>query len=262
MQFRSFCIAVISLGVAGPTAVRADDSAPDPSPVGFVEAEGGWGFQIGELPYLPDHAATNYKHPFVTGWSAGITAGWFASSDLAVTASWEYRTASTREGSIAGVLDRVQGNIHYHTFTLGARIYRPTGPGWVRAEFAAGFALPFRTEEEFDYDPGLARLGIVGSGSRTIHYNLGYGAQAQLGYELPVYDLPFGHLYAAFWFEIRAFQSSNNGRTTELDNFVTDLAAVPPAATTATFETHSGGAAPEQYAVSDITWRLAVGMRF
>ncbi|HEX3764436.1 MAG TPA: hypothetical protein VHW23_37330 [Kofleriaceae bacterium] len=230
--------------------------------MGFVEAEGGWGFQIGELPYLPDHEATHYKHPLVTGWSAGITAGYFVGSDLAVTASWEYREASTRKGSIDGVIDRVQGNIHYHTFSIGARIYRPTGPGWLRAEFAAGLALPFRTEEEFDYDPALARLGVAGSGSRTIHYNLGYGAQAQFGYELPVYDLPFGHLYAALSLEMRAFQSNNRGRETELDNFITDLAAVPPAATTTTFETQNGGAQPEQYAVSDITWRLAVGMRF
>lgn len=230
--------------------------------MGFVEAEGGWGFQLGELPYLPDGSPTNYKHPLVTGWSAGITAGWLVASDLAVTASWEYRTASTREGSINGVLDRVQGDVHYHTFSVGARIFHAAGPGRLRAEFAVGLALPFRTELDYDYNPALAAAGIRGSGSLTDHYNLGYGAQAQLGYELPVYDVPYGHLYAALALDLRAFQSTNRGRSTELDNFVNDLTAAPPAATTATIVNDNGGAQPRQYAVSDVTLRLAVGARF
>ncbi len=183
-------------------------------------------------------------------------------NDLAVIGSYQYRTASTREGSITGVLDRAQGDIHYHTFSIGVRMYRALGPGRLRSEFAAGLAFPFRTEEEVDYGPALAAAGIRGSGSMIDHYNLGYGAQAQIGYELPVLPTPYGTLYAAFAIELRAFQSGNNGRSTELDNFVTDLAATPPTATTATIDNENGAAQPRQYAVSDVTWRLAVGARF
>jgi hypothetical protein len=253
---------IIALSLAWPAASHAQGDAPDPHELGFVEAEGGWGFQLGELDYLSDESPTRYKHPLVTGWSAGFTAGWLVAGDLAVIGSYQYRTASTREGRITGVLDRGQGHVHYHSFALGVRMYRSTGPGRLRAEFAAGLAFPFRTEAELDYGPVLAAVGIRGSGSMIDHYNLGYGAQAQIGYELPVTEIPYGSLYVALALELRAFQSSNNGRSTELDNFVTDFAATPPAATTATIDHEDGAAPPRQYAVSDVTLRLAVGARF
>lgn len=262
MHMRPLFITIIVLFLAWPAASRAEGDAPDPPEMGFVEAEGGWGFQLGELPYLFNGSPTQYKHPLVTGWSAGFTGGWFFAHDLAVIGSYQYRTASTREGSITGVLDRIQGDIHYHTFALGVRMYRSTGPGRLRAEFAAGLVFPFRTEDEVNYGPALALAGIRGSGSMIDHYNLGYGAQMQIGYELPVAATPYGSLYVALALELRAFQSGNNGRTTELDNFVTDLAAMPPTATTATIDNENGAAQPRQYAVSDITLRLAVGARF
>jgi hypothetical protein len=262
MHVRSQFLAIIGLLLAWPGVSRAQDKASDPPEIGFVEAEGGWGFQLGELPYLFDGSPTRYKHPLVTGWSVGFTAGWFLNSDLAVIGSYQYRTASTREGNIAGVLDRAQGDIHYHTFALGVRQYLALGPGRLRAEFAAGLAFPFRTEAEVDYGPGLALAGIHGSGSMIDHYNLGYGAQAQIGYELPVATTSYGNLYAAAAIELRAFQSGNNGRSTEFDNFVTDVAAVPPVATTAVIDNEDGAAQPRQYAVSDVTLRLAIGARF
>ena len=160
------------------------------------------------------------------------------------------------------MLDRTQGDIHYHTFALGVRLYQAMGPGRLRAEFAAGLAFPFSTEAEVDYGPALAAAGIQGSGSMIDHYNLGYGAQAQIGYELPVAATSYGNLYAAAAIELRAFQSSNNGRSTELDHFVTDLAATTPVATTAVIDNGNGAAQPRQYAVSDVTLRLAIGARF
>jgi hypothetical protein len=262
MHVRPHFIAIICLFLAWPAVSRAQDEASDPPEIAFVEAEGGWGFQLGELPYLFDESPTRYKHPLVTGWSVGFTAGWFLTRDLAVIGSYQYRTASTREGSITGVLDRAQGDIHYHTFALGVRQYLALGPGRLRSEFAAGLAFPFRTEAEVDYGPALAPAGIRGSGTLIDHYNLGYGAQAQIGYELPVAATSYGNLYAAAAIELRVFQSTNNGRSTELDNFVTDLAAVPPVATTAVIENEDGAARPRQYAVSDVTLRLAIGARF
>lgn len=264
MYKRLQLIALIGLQLAWPAASHAEDKAPDADPpeTGFVEAEGGWGFQLGELPYLFDGSPTRYKHPLATGWSIGFTGGWFLTRELAVIGSYQYRTASTREGSIAGVLDRTHGDIHYHTFALGVRQYLAIGPGRLRSEFAAGLAFPFRTKAEVDYGPALAPVGIHGSGTMVDHYNLGYGAQAQIGYELPVAATSYGNLYAAAAIELRVFQSSNNGRSTELDNFVTDLAAVPPVATTAVIDNEDGAAQPRQYAVSDVTLRLAIGARF
>jgi hypothetical protein len=262
MHMRPHLITIIGLALAWPAASHAGDDAPDPPATGFVEAEGGWGFQLGELPYLSDESPTRYKHPLVTGWSGGFTGGWFVADDLAVIGSYQYRTASTRESRIPGVLDRGQGDIHYHSFALGVRLYRETGPGRLRAEFAAGLAFPFRTKAEVDYGPALALAGIHGSGTMIDHYNLGYGAQAQIGYEVPVAATPYGNLYAAVAIELRAFQSSNNGRSTELDNFITDFAAMPPVATTAVIDNGDGAARPRQYAVSDVTLRLAIGARF
>jgi hypothetical protein len=262
MHMRSRFIVIIGLFLAWPAALRAQDETSDPPRMAFVEAQGGWGFQLGELPYLPDGAPTRYKHPLVTGWSVGATAGWLLADDLAVIGSYGYRTASSREGSITGVLDRVQGEIHYHTIAVGVRLYRAMGPGRLRGEFAAGLALPFETQLAYDYGPALAPAGIRGTGTLTDKYNLGYGTQAQVGYELPVAGNAYGNLYAALALELRVFQSNNQGRPTRLDNFVTDLAAVPPAAISATTENDNGAGQPRTYAVSDLTLQLAVGARF
>ena len=253
---------IIFLFLAWPAAIRAEDETPDPPEVAFVEAAGGWGLNVGETQYLPDEAPTRYKHPLVTGWSAGVTGGWLLAEDLALIGSYQYRTASSRERSIPGVLDRVEGNAHYHTFAIGVRLYHALGPGRLRSELAAGLALPFEIEIEYDYGPGLAPAGIRGSGTRTDKYNVGYGAQGQFGYELPVADEAYGNLYLALALELRTFQSNNRGRSTRFDNFVTDLAAMPPAAITATTEYGDGRSQPRTYAVTDIALRFGIGARF
>jgi hypothetical protein len=262
MHIRSPFIVIIGLSLVWPAASRAQGEASDPPEMAFVEAEGGWGFQLGELPYLPDGAPTRYKNPLVTGWSVGATAGWLLANDLAVIGNYQYRTASSREGSITGVLDRVQGKIHFHTVAIGVRLYHAAGPGRLRGELAAGLALPFETKLEYDYGPALAPVGIRGAGTLTDKYNLGYGAQAQMGYELPLAGNTYGNLYAALALELRAFQSNNRGRSTRLDNFVTDLTARPPVADTAATQNDNGMGQPTTYAVSDVTLQLAVGARF
>lgn len=263
MRTRAFLTIVItSFSLAWPAALRADGDSPGSPEVAFVEAMGGWGVQIGPADYLPDGSPTRFKYPLVTGWSAGATAGWLFANDLALIGSYQYRTASSGEGDIPGVLDDVQGKIHYHTVAVGVRMYHALGPGRLRAELAAGLVMPFETKIEYDYGPGLAPAGIRGTGTLTDKYNLGYGAQGQLGYELPVLSWPYGNLYAAFSIELRVFQSNNRGRSTKLDNFVTDLAAMPPVATTATIESDNGMTRPRAYAVADIAPQLSIGARF
>jgi hypothetical protein len=263
MRTRVFLIVVIlGLFLTWPKTIRAQGDASDPPAVAFVEAMGGWGAQLGETDYLPDGSPTTYQHPLVTGWSAGATAGWLLADDLALIGSYQYRTASSREGRIPGVLDRVQGTIHYHTLAIGARMYRALGPGRLRSELAVGLALPFETRLEYEYGPGLAPAGLRGIGTLTDEYNLGYGVQGQLGYELPVARSAYGDLYVAFALELRAFQSNNRGRSTRLDHFVTDFAATPPVAITATTENDDGMTRPRTYAVADLAPRLAIGARF
>lgn len=258
MHTRAFVtVVIIGLLLSWPAAIRAQQ-APDPPDMAFAEAMGGWGLQLGETEYLPDGAPTEYKHPLVTGWSAGATAGWFFTDGLALIGSYQYRTASSREGSVTGVLDRVKGDAHYQTIAIGVRMYHAVGPGRLRSELAAGLVLPFETKLEYDYGPGLAPAGISGTGTLTEKYNLGYGVQGQLGYELPVN----GKIYVALALELRVFQSTNNGKSTRLDNLVTDFTALPPTATTATIEHGDGMSRPTTYAVSDLALRLAVGTRF
>jgi hypothetical protein len=254
----SLTVVIIGLLLSWPATIRAQDEVPDPPAVAFVEAMGGWGFQLGETEYLPDEAPTRYKHPLVTGWSAGATAGWLLADDLALIGSYQYRTASSREGSITGVLDRVQGEVQYHTMAIGVRLYRAAGPGRLRSELAAGVALPFETKLEYDYGPRLAPAGVSGTGTLTDEYNLGYGVQGQLGYEMPV----TGKLYVALALELRVFQSNNRGKETRLDRFVTDFTATPPVATTATIENDDGMGQPRTYAVAELAPQLAIGARF
>jgi len=256
MRTRVFLtVVIISFLLSWPAAIRAQAGPPE---VAFAEAYGGWGFQVGETDYLPDGTPTEYKHPVVTGWSVGATGGWLLAGDLALIGSYQYRTASSREGSVAGVLDRVEGEVQYHTISIGVRLYRAAGPGRLRSELAAGLALPFETKLTYDYGPGLAPAGISGTGKLTDEYTVGYGVQGQLGYEMPVAD----KLYIALALELRMFQSNNRGKSTRLNNFVTDFTAMPPAATTATIENGDGRVRPRAYAVADLGPRLAIGARF
>jgi len=250
------CLVGVLLSIPGAVWAQSEDAAAPK--VVTVEVMGGWGVQLGETEYLPDGAPTDFQHPFVSGWSAGATAGWLFARDLALIATYEYRTASSVEGSVTGVIDRVQGSVMYHTAVLGLRLYRDLGPGRLRADMGVGVAFPFETETEYDWGDGLAPAGISGSGTRTDEYAIGFGVAGQVGYEVDV----GGPVFIGLGIELRAFQSNNNDEQTRLDNVVTDLTAVPPVAVDATIDYGDGQAQPSTYAVADLGFRLAVGARF
>ncbi len=232
------------------------EAATEPRSNAFVEALGGWGAQFGATQYLPDGSPTSFEHPMVTGWSAGATVGWLFMRDLALTGTYEYRTATSVTGSIEGAIDSVQGSVTYHTAVLGVRMYRALGPGRMRAELGAGIALPFETQTEYQWGPALEPAGVTGEGTRTDQYATGFGVAGHIGYEVAV----GGPAFVGAALSVRSFQSNNNGEKTELDNVVTDLTA--PMATTATIEYGDDKAQPETYSVQDVGLRLAVGARF
>ncbi len=226
--------------------------------VGFIEAQGGYGFQVGNLEYVPDGAGGDWKHPLVNGPAVGGTIGFHLAPNIALVANYEWTKAWSRKGEVPGILDEVQGKVDYHTVTAGFRLREPAGPGAVRAELGAGVVLPFETELELDYGAGLAQAGITGRGTQIENYNIGIAGHAQLGYEIPIGDV----FYIALDLKLKVAQSSNEGKTTELRNFVTDFEAFPPTAVTTNIRHDDGAAQPTTYSLQSGRGMLTLGARF
>lgn len=226
----------------------------------FVEANGGGGLQIGNTDYLPSGSPTDFQFPWVGGYGVGATAGVMLGGPIALIASYEFDQSWTRTGSIAGVLNEVQGQISYHTAVAGLRLYVPTGFGAFRGSLAVGLIFPFSTQLQFEYGPALAQLpqAITGTGTSITNYSVGYGGVARIGYQIPI----AGPIYTALDVELQAFQSENSGETQRLNNFVTDFTAQPPVATTATLRYGDNGLRPHTEGVTAGRLMLALGAQF
>lgn len=231
------------------------DRAPR-QPIGFIEATGGYGVQMGETDYLPDGALDEYQHPLVNGYAVGGTAGLFVSPLVSLIANYEYTEAWSRNGEIPGLLDEVQGEIDYHTITGGVRLRAPVGFGALRAELAVGVVLPYETELRFDYGPVVAQLGLTGTGTRVEHFSTGFGGHGALGYEIPLGDM----FYLALDVKMKVFQSDNSGESTEYRNMVTDFDN--PVPVTATVEHDDGAERPITSSVQSTRGHLTLGARF
>lgn len=248
----------ILLVLLSASAAAAQSPPEERRSIGFVEASGAYGFQLGTTDYLPDGAAQQYQHPLVNGYAVGASAGYFLTPALAVVVSYEYAAASSREGDVDSVLTRVQGELDYHTLVAGLRLLHPLGFGALRAEIGLGVVLPYETRLEVDYGPALAPAGIAGTGSVTEDHGLGVGGHAVLGYEMPIH----GPLYVAANLKLQVFQSGNDGEQTRLRNYVTDLSASPPAAVDADADHGDGEAQPTTHSVQAARLQLALGVRF
>jgi hypothetical protein len=226
---------------------------------GFIEATGNWGLQIGRTPYVPDEAADQFKHPLTNGFGVGGTVGWRMTQGLAVIANYQYARSDSRDGSVQGVLDNIEGRISYQTLVIGLRLYRSAGRGRVFADMAAGLIFPFSTRLKYTYGAALAPAGITGTGRRKDEYGLGPGVRAGFGY---AYDFA-PNLYVGSYLGFEAFESNNNGEKTIFENFVEDFTAMPPTATNATVEyDNDGGPQPDTYGVAAARLFLTLGLRF
>ena len=149
------------------------------------------------------------------------------------------------------------GTVDYHTLTAGVRTGLALGGGRLYGELALGVVLPFDTVLEYDYASPMSQVGITGSGTKIDNYNLGYGAHGEAGYQFPITSAA----YIGSALRVQSFQSSNAGRTTEYDNFVTDFAA-PQAMTTDVNHATDSGATPVTYSVQDLRLLIDLGYRF
>lgn len=246
------------VGIASEVHAQNDDfAAPDYRL--FLEGTGSWGFEIGNQPYLPDGEG-GFKHPVTNGPGAIATAGVSVFRNLDVFLSYQFAHASSREGQIPNLIDRIEGQISFHTLILGVRIYRDFGPGRLFGDLGGGLLFPFSTRLEVDYADAAANLPqpISGSGSRVSNYDPGYGFRGYLGYSLPV----IGPLYAIGMFGVRAFQSDNNNETTVLTNFIPDTTAEVPTTVTTTIENGEGVNQPTTYSVQDFRLHVGLGVRY
>lgn len=251
-------------GVAKAQDVDMEMTEPPAPPRGrmaFIEAAGSYGIQFGSTPYLPAGMLGDYQHPIVHGFGVGGTAGFYVVPDtVALIANYEFSRAQSREGSITGILDEVQGQISYHTALVGVRLRVPVGFGALQAELAGGVVFPYQTELRYDYGAGLGQLPtpITGTGARFENYSVGVGGHGMVGYEMPLGDV----FYLAVNFKLRMFESENSGESTQYQNFVTDFRALPPTATDATVTYGDGAAQPSTNSVQDARLQLAIGAGF
>ena len=261
---RTIFVAALLLGLSGSTVLAQDREDElvlverSPADRLLIEVTGGYGFQLGETDYLPDGAATRYQHPLVNGYTVGGTAGVFLAPHIALIGNYEYASASSREGDVPGFIDRVEGEIDYHTATAGVRLYAPVGFGSIRTELALGILFPYEKRTEIEYGSGLQPVGISGTGTRVESFDFGYGGHALIGYEVPV----GGPLYLAANLKLKLFQSTNDGEVTELRNFVTDFEALPPEAVTTDIRHEDGASRPSTDSVQEARLQLALGARF
>ena len=182
--------------------------------------------QFGTSPYLPDGDGTTSHHPFTNGVALGVSGGFELLDGLSLIANFEHTSASSRDGQVENALDRVDGVITYQTVVLGLRSVRTIGPGRMFGELAAGVVLPFETQLQYVYAPALSGLPmpVQGAGTKTDEYNLGFGAHGALGYQVDVSS----RYYLTAAAKLKGFATTNAGRKTRLDNFVTDFAAASP----------------------------------
>ena len=225
----------------------------------FVEAQAGYGLQLGLTQYVPDGEPGQFKHPLTNGFVVGGTAGLFLTDSLSAIATYEFARARSRSGEITGVVDDISGKISYHSALAGVRMDRSFGPGRILGQLGLGAVFPFETELEYEYGEALAPAGITGEGTLVSDYNVAYGGRATFGFQLPIAE----GIYFGNHVTLEAFQSSNNNREAQLENFVEDFTAEPPEAVDAVIEYDSdGGAQPNTYPVSSARIQLVLGYEF
>ncbi len=226
----------------------------------FLEATGAGGVQLGDTSYLPSSSSTDFQFPLVYSFGVGGTAGVMLGDNVAFIVNYQYSRGQTRDGSVPGVLENVEGRIDYHTTLAGIRLWVPVGFGALRADVSAGIVFPHSEVLQFDYGPALTQLPtpITGTGTMVENFSVGYGGQGRIGYQLPL----FGPLYLATDLAVEVYQSENSGETTELTNFVPDLAATPPTAVTATILHADGAERPNTRAVASGRLQLSLGAMF
>jgi hypothetical protein len=259
---RHSCWLTIVMFLAASAAESAADPADPSDPAyphrGFVEIEGNWGVNLGQLPYVPDGPPGHTKHPFANGFGGGATVGVaVARRWLYVIVDYRYAHASPRDGSIFGVLTNIHGSLDFHTLTAGVRLEHRAGPGSLYSQMALGVVFPFHTTLRYTYAPEVAAIGLAGIGTDVENYGVAIGGLGELGYHVA---LP-SHFTIGAGLRIEAFESNNDERLSVLTNFVLNFAAPTPV-TFVTNHTTSGPVPPITYSIQDVRLQIALGYRF
>ena len=228
----------------------------DRADLGFVELNGGYGFQLGEQEYLPTSGG-DYKHPLTNGFAIGVTGGWEFLRGLALIGNWEWASSSSREGEVPNAYETVEGTIAYHTIAVGVRWTRALGPGRLSGELAGGVLLPFETVVHYDYADAMSGAVGASSGRQVDEYNLGFGAYGQLGYQ---WDL-LPRLYVTTALRLKSFQSHNDGAETRYEDVVRLTDQGPQMVNTTVAYDSDGPVAPRTYSVQDLRLQIAFGFR-
>ena len=265
MSIRSLAIAVPIIAAGGvaaaqPPAVEGEEVAVTPAfaeGLPFVEANGTWGLQFGVQSYVPNGSPSSSRAPLTNGFGGGVTAGYAITHDLELFGDWSYGSATSRSGNIPGALSEVEGSISYHTLTAGARMGRHLWRGRIFGQLAVGVVLPLNTKLEYTYAPSLSAIGIMGTGTQIDHYGTGIGGLGEVGYQVAIWE----GIYVGASLRLQTFEMSNDGQSTDYNNFVTDFGNPAPV----TASVHHGttaAAMPTNYSVQDARLHVAVGYDF
>jgi hypothetical protein len=158
-------------------------------------------------------------------------------------------------------MQMIEGTIEYHTIALGLRWTKRIGPGRLTGELAGGVILPFETVVHYDYAEAMSGALSVAAGHQIDEYNLGVGAQGELGYQWDI--LP--RLYVTTALKLKSFQSNNDGKQTRYEDVLSITAQGPQLVNAVVkYEADQAGEgieAPRTYSVQDLRLQVAVGFR-
>jgi hypothetical protein len=265
-HLRCLTVLALSLGTGGVAAAQSQvgtvsTSARAERPFTpsrfFLEVTGDWGLQFGTQSYVPAGSVGASENPLTNGPGFGATAGYAVTHDLEVLVDYAHGQADSRNGELMGALTSVDGSITFDTLAAGARLARHLGPGRLYGQLAVGVILPTETVLTYEYAPSLEAIGITGSGTRTERYRTGFGAHAEFGYHVPI----TAGLYVGASLRLQAFQTSNDGKKTSYDNFVTDFRQPVPVNMDIVHGT-TNAETPTTYSVQDARLHVALGYDF
>ena len=253
---------------AMPAAVTAAPAAAGAAKgVGlFIEARGGYILSAGTSTAKQDGNTTGttstYKLSNTDGFGGGATIGYDLINNLALAASFDYRTAKSIEWSTTGAATTQKTTNKFNTMVVGVGL-RPrvqAGPGAFYAGLGVAIVLPH--DDISNVTTTVIATSAVTTTEVTTRYNLGIGAYGELGYNFNITDNLYIGLGARIVVAGKGLDNKGNDTTT-----VTTNAAGTTTTTVKNTDSVDTTATPSQTAfaskgITDMSGVITVGFRF
>jgi len=229
----------------------------------FIEGRGSYTKAAGTSTAKQDgdntSGTTNYKLSDTDGFGGGATIGYDLTTNLALAASFDYRSVKSREWSATTATTKTVTTNKFNTMVvgLGLRPRIPAGPGAFYAGAGVAFVLPH--DDISNLTTTVIATSAVTTTEITTRYNLGIGAYGELGYNFNITD----NLYFGIGgrLVVAGVGLDNKGNDTK----TVSTSAAGTTTTTVTNTDSVSTASQTAYAskgITDMTAAVTIGIRF